>query len=120
MHILNWEKQKRYKCFSISITMNEIKIDIAEFENIINKLKMYKKEENLNFENIKNIFDNLDSAYNTNNKDKIEIIKSELILNCSNIEKIHNENIYFLDKKLNTYREKFDEGKRILDNIDKI
>ena len=96
--------------------MDKIKIDINEYENIINKLKIYKNEESLNFENINKVFENLDYDYNTKNNNKIEIIKSELILNCKNIEKIHNNNIYYLEKKLDTYTSAINESKHILEN----
>lgn len=96
--------------------MDKIKIDIKEYENIINKLKMYKNDESLNFESINNIFENLDYDYNTKNNNKIEIIKSELILNCKTIEKIHNNNIYYLEKRLNTYKSAISESKHILEN----
>ena len=82
------------------IWMNENEIVL-----INDKLKLFKKEEDLSIEAIDNIYIEINNNYKTNNTDKLYLLESEVLNNLNDISRIHNDNIYVLDKKREQYLE---------------
>ena len=86
--------------------MND-KIGMNENEIVLinDKLKLFKKEEDLSIEAIDNIYIEINNNYKTNNTDKLYLLESEVLNNLNVISRIHNDNIYVLDKKREQYLE---------------
>ena len=82
--------------------MNDI-MYVDEINLSIDKINMYIKEENIIFDDINNILTKMIHNYKTNNYNKIDMMSSEIINNLNTILKIHNNNIFVLEKNRDKY-----------------
>ena len=93
--------------YSGNVMMNTDDVDVS-----IKKLDMYKKEEDLIVEDIKNILKEMDLDYRTEHRDKVSEVASELLDNFEKILVIHGNNILKIDKHKNEYIDSALETKR--------
>lgn len=112
------EKSIKYKISQINVSFlknsdfnlfkdidnNEFKINIDLFETIFNKLDFYIKEEDIIFEEIKDIFNIFINCYDTNNKNYFEELKLHILNNIKTISYNHKNNLNFINEKLNSYK----------------
>ena len=82
----------------------------------VQKIDMYRKEESLNFEELKNQLEYIHSCYKTDNNNILEEKNMELIGKMKIISKIHNNNIYVLNTKIQQHLELEAKNKELLGN----
>lgn len=75
-------------------------IDINNLENSVKKLEMYKKEETIIFEDLKEIFNNINYNYITDNKDILENLKIDILSKFKIILENHINNIKLLSNNI--------------------
>jgi hypothetical protein len=79
-------------------------IDEENLIKSIEKIKLLKKQEDINFEKIKENFRKINYCYDTSNTEYINAINEDLIGKLSVISRIHNNTIIILNKNLEKYR----------------
>lgn len=77
------------------------KVDIDELSIILEKIKMYKEEEEIDFNDINDLLSNINYNYNTGNRNNLDMLGAEITNNLNIISKIHNTNISILEKNIN-------------------
>ncbi|MBO5138554.1 MAG: hypothetical protein J6B89_02825 [Bacilli bacterium] len=92
-------------------------MDEEKVSKSIEKIKMYKKLEDVNFDNIIDEFDTISCFYNTSNKARIVGLQAELINKLNTISKIHNNKITILYKNLEKYKNTKLKVEGMFDNI---
>ena len=93
-------------------------INEEEIKKSIDKIKNYKEQENIIFDNISDNFVDINYNYKTQNKEKLEYLQAEIINKFAIITKNHNNNILIIEKNLNKYIEKRKNVKQIFEKID--
>ncbi|MBQ6495184.1 MAG: hypothetical protein IJI49_04200 [Bacilli bacterium] len=94
--------------------IDKIGMNVPEIELLIDKLKIYIKEEDISVDELDNLYLEINKYYQTNNTNKIDLLESELVNNLKKISKIHNNNILVLEKKVEEHKELERENKMIL------
>lgn len=97
--------------------MNSNFLDEEQIKITIEKLELDTKEEKINYDNIKNSLDSLNSHYKTNNTTKLDNIAFSLDNKLKTILKIHDDNIIVLRKNLDTYMTTSDKISKLFDDI---
>ena len=92
-------------------------IDEISINNIIEKLKMYRRLESLNYNKIKLSMKNLNINYNTSNTKRLNDITFEIDNKLKIIDKNHNGNIDIISKKLSNYIESSKKTEKIFADI---
>lgn len=92
-------------------------IDEERISKIIEKIRMYKKLEDVNFDNIKILFNNLVYLYNTSNKGALVNLQDEMINKLNTVSKIHNNKVIILYKNLEKYKNTKFKVENMFDNI---
>lgn len=95
----------------------EILMDINQIENSVKKLQMYKEQEEINLENLKEIFNNIKYNYITNNKDTLEDIELDIILKYKIIINNNHNNIKILNINIERFKTAKTEMENILNNV---
>ena len=95
-------------------------MDINEINSIIDKLLIYIDEERITFDDINNLFININYNYKTNNSNKIDLLSSELINNLNTILKIHENYLVVLEKNRDKALESEKKALEIIENIKNI
>ena len=83
----------------------KIFMDETLVHNSINKLEMYRKEEDLIFDDLKGMFTNFNYYYKSNNTKFSDKVVSELVNKFKIINSIHNDNLFVLRKNMELYNE---------------
>ena len=78
-------------------------IDAVALQKIIEKAKIYQGQEDLIFDDLERVFNNLKYEYYTDNSKNIDSIDSMLNQKFSDIMTIHKNNITVLNKNLDKY-----------------
>ena len=94
-----------------------IMMDIEEVDKVINKLSMYKKEEDLIIEEIDGYFNDVQYYYQTNNSNDLLEIMDVIIENMKKLDQIHFQNILKLEKYMNNYIDTVKKTKRVLEEL---
>lgn len=92
-------------------------IDQINLENYIKKIRMYKEQEDLLFENFENLFKQLSFSYLTDNTDTL---KEKMLFINNNNKKINvnnNSNIDVLNKNIDKYIATSNKTNQIFNNI---
>ena len=92
-------------------------MDVDEIDRIIKKIEMYNQLENINFDGINTRCKNANSAYNTDNKTKLEEIISLLKNNFNMVTKIDQDYRTVLEKNAIKYRS---TSSLVKDNFDRL
>ncbi len=93
-------------------------LDIEQINGVIDKIAMYKKQEDISFDKIKQNLLNLNVPYKTNNTNRLNNISLEIMNKFGTIAKIHSNNMLVLQKNVIKYRETARKVARKFDNID--
>ena len=80
-------------------------LDIEKMNTTIDKVKIYKNQIDINLNNINENFENTNYYYNTLNSEKIVTLQEQLKNKFNVIRQIHENDINYLIKKVNTYNE---------------
>ena len=79
---------------------DKVFLDEEKMAISLDKISLYKREEELSFDNINNLIIGINSTYNTDNKrylnSKVDSIRKKINL----INRIHDNNINVLEKKI--------------------
>ncbi len=86
------------------------RVNPDELSVITNKLMLYKKDEDLSFEELDNLFTDINYQYKTDNTKKINLIESELLNNLNIISLIHKNNITVLEREIESSRKREEEA----------
>lgn len=78
-------------------------IDTLELQRIIYKVKVYQRQEDLIFDDLQKILNNLKYAYSTDNSKTIENINTIIQKKFSDIIVIHKNNIIVINKNIEKY-----------------
>ena len=71
----------------------------------MDKVKVYKNQIDINLNNINDNFKNINYYYNTSNSEKLITLQEQLKNKFNVIRQIHENDINYLTKKVNTYNE---------------
>ncbi|MEE3344113.1 MAG: hypothetical protein VZS44_08505 [Bacilli bacterium] len=80
-------------------------MDISSIEVCLKKMVYYVKEEEINYESISDLFDNINYNYDTSNRDDIDSIFVDFLRKYKIIIENHKNNIALLNTNINNYRE---------------
>ena len=94
-----------------------MKINIEELNKNKEKARIYQTEEELNFNNIKEVLENKNYCYNTKNNKKLSEIENELINKLNVIKNMHQTNIAVIEKIINKYKDINQKTEKIFDNL---
>jgi len=89
------------------------KINVEELSKINEKIKIYKSEEELNFSNIKEVLENINYNYETNNTKKLTELENGLINKINTINNNHRSNIEIIEKNIDKYKKINQETEKI-------
>ena len=78
-------------------------IEIDSLTKAKDKIKIYKHEEDISFSEINKNYKNINYNYNTGNTNRIIELENELINKFKIISRIHNDNIFVIDKNIYNY-----------------
>lgn len=98
------------------ITENNAIMDTDQMSILLNKIQMYKKEEDIIIESINKTITNLIYNYKTSNTEGINKIQTEIINKLKIITKIHNNYITFINQNIENYKETERKVLNILEN----
>lgn len=84
---------------------DKIFLDEEKMNLSVDKLRIYKKEEDVLFDNINSLIIDINSSYNTDNKKILNNKVIDIRKKINNISKIHNDNIFVLNKKIDIHTE---------------
>lgn len=93
------------------------KINIEELSKIKEKSRIHLKEEELNFESIKEVLEEINYNYDTPNKTKLEKLETDLINKLNIITINHQNNITIIEKNISTYQKTMTDTEKIFNNI---
>ena len=94
-----------------------MKINIEELNKNKEKARIYQTEEELNFNNIKEVLENKNYYYNTKNNKKLSEIENELINKLNVIKNMHQTNIAVIEKIINKYKDINQKTEKIFDDL---
>ncbi len=80
-------------------------MDIEKMNMTIEKIKTYKAMIDVNFDEIKNTFKNINYYYKTSNSDSLNDLQEQLTNKFRTIQNIHENDLDYLIKKIETYKE---------------
>ena len=92
-------------------------LDEEEMSTTINKLDMYQKQEEINFDSCNQMFKNLSYSYQTDNAKLLEQKTFEIIKKFSMVSKLHDNNLLVLNKNLENYQSTKTKVENILNDI---
>ena len=92
-------------------------LDEEKVITAVNKLEMFQKEENLNLDAFDSLFKNLSTYYQTSNSESFDSKVFELTQKFNIINKLHNNDVYVLNKNVENYKNTKIVVENILDNI---
>ena len=92
---------------------------IEELEKSIEKIKLYKKEEDLNIDSINERIGAIKYNYTSKNIDGLKTLERDLIAKLKIINKIHENNIYVLEKNKEIYQNNVEVVKTTFENLEK-
>lgn len=93
-------------------------IDEVQLEDSIKKLVMYKNNIDLSFDEIKIVLGKMNDTFETGNKKVFLELTDDLVQKKRIVTKIHNDNLYVLEKNLDNYRRTAKEVSHIFNNIE--
>lgn len=97
--------------------MNNKFLDPEQVNQIINITNYYKKEEGVLTSKLKNSFNSIKYTYISDNSEKITNIMDSISNKTNKLLKKSSEDIYILQKALETYNTAKDITKSIFENI---
>lgn len=97
--------------------MNNKFLDPEQVNQIINITNYYKKEEGVLTSELKNSFNSIKYTYISDNSEKITNIMDSISNKTNKLLKKSSEDIYILQKALETYNTTKDITKSIFENI---
>lgn len=80
-------------------------LNVDEMNVAIDNLEIYRNDESLNFDDIKNTLTNISHYYKTDNTKQFIDLDQEFITKMNTIIKLHDMNITTLKKTVQTYVE---------------
>lgn len=92
-------------------------LDEEKMSTTINKLNMYQKQEEINFNSCNQVFKNLSYSYQTDNTKLLEQKIFEITKKFSTISKLHDNNLLVLNKNLENYQSTKTKVESILNDI---
>lgn len=84
----------------------------------LKKLEMYQREEDIAYDEMKYTIKEMNQCYHSKNKDRFEQIYTELKQKFMVINRIHQNNIFVLQKNLEKYRNTKFKVENILNDAD--
>lgn len=78
-------------------------MDIEQMTKSLEKCRIYKREEKLNFDEISKLFLSFKNCYITDNSVYLEELESELSNKFNIVNKIHDDNIEVINKNIIGY-----------------
>lgn len=93
-------------------------IDEVQLEDSIKKLVMYKNNIDLSFDEVKIVLGKMNDTFETGNKKVFLELTDDLVQKKRIVTKIHNDNLYVLEKNLDNYRRTAKEVSHIFNNIE--
>lgn len=78
-------------------------LNIDEMNVVIDNFEIYKNDESLNFDDIKNTLTNINHYYKTDNTKQFIDLDEEFITKMNTITKLHDTNVTTLKKTVQTY-----------------
>lgn len=94
-------------------------MNVDQIASCLDKIKMYKEQEQLLFEDITNCFEKLKVNYNSNNSKKINNFNLELTKKFNTISNVHANNMLVLEKSMDKYRITSMKAEDVLEDIRK-
>lgn len=95
---------------------NFINLNSLECSN--KKLSLYKREEDLIFDDLKDRFNKINYGYQTKHTSSLISLESELFKKFKVISQAHQNNMTIMNKVMTGYRETQNKVSEILNNID--
>lgn len=78
-------------------------MDIEQINKVVDKVKIYKSQEDVIFDDFKNSINEFHYNYDTNNSSRIDEIKKQIVSKFSVITAIHNNNVVVFTKNIESY-----------------
>lgn len=95
----------------------EVGLDIENMEKALDKINIYKKEEDITYDEISKAFENFRSAYDTDNTSKIVEKEKEFTNKFKILVKLHEGNSYVIRKNIENYIITAKKNSKIFENI---
>jgi len=92
-------------------------INVEELSKSNEKIKMYKVDEELVFDDMKEVLKKLSYYYESDTVGKLESISMELIKKLKLIGEIHNNNVRVIEKSITNYKNLNQETERIFHDV---
>lgn len=92
-------------------------MNVEQLGKINEKLKLYIRDEEIDFSNIKSILESINYNYDTGNVVKLEELEVELINKLKKINKNHNTDMLVIEKNINKYKELNQNTEKIFNDL---
>ena len=96
-----------------------MKMKVDEMLIVLEKIKMYKKEEDINFEVFEKKIKNIICNYKTKNTENLENLHNNFLDKLKVITKNHNNYILIIEKNIIKYQETETKVVNLLKNLDR-
>lgn len=109
--------QKNLQINTKDAIMDLYYMDTSQIEVFLNKIKMYKKEEDINFERIIEKIIDMNTYYKTKNTSSLNNIEFDIDRKLKSINQIHENYITIITNKISDYQE---TSKKILESFEDV
>ena len=93
-------------------------MNIEELNKNVEKVRFYKNEEELVFNNVKEVLENINyNYYQSNNTSKLENLENEIKSKLNTISNIHANNITVIRKNIDGYKKINEDTERIFSDL---
>lgn len=92
-------------------------VNEEELERSIEKIQLYKNSANIKFDEMMKSLEKLNLEFDTGNRKHFQNLQHEFDVKGNMVNKLHNNNIYVLEKTLSNYRETALKNAKSLKNI---
>ena len=93
-------------------------MNIDSTKERLENIKLHKKEEDIVFDETKKLFPNFKNCYKTDNTASLDELGEEIIQKSKIVTKIHNDNIFVIDKNIVGYINTSADALNVLKKID--
>lgn len=93
-------------------------MNIEQVSQIKSKLELYTSSEEITFNEISTILEEINYHYKTNNTHKLEALENDLRTKCQKIKTNHSSDKLILEKNIQGYYETALKVNQIFNNID--
>lgn len=92
-------------------------MDVSKVLMSVDKIKLYKNLEDVNYDLISKKFDDIFLLYNSNNSKKINTVKVDIYNKFRNISSLHDDKIKILNDNILKYKNTSERVQNIFKNI---